>query len=42
MYYTNEGAADATQFALTYVLSGSSILFDDACLADADALTGGL
>jgi hypothetical protein len=41
MYWLNEGAADARTFAINRVLTGSSILFDDACLADVDALTGG-
>lgn len=41
MYWLNEGATEATQFALQHVLTNSSILFDAACLADVDALTGG-
>jgi len=41
LYWLNEGASDMAQFAQQYVLSGTSILFDDACLADVDALTGG-
>lgn len=41
MYYLNEGASDMASFAQQFVTSGSSILFDDACLADLDALTGG-
>jgi hypothetical protein len=41
MYYLNEGATDATQYALQHVLTNSSILFDADCLADVDALTGG-
>jgi hypothetical protein len=41
MYWLNEGASDATDFALRRLLGGGSILFDDACLADVDALTGG-
>lgn len=41
MYYLNEGASDATSFVQRRVLTGSSILFDAACLADADAQTGG-
>jgi hypothetical protein len=41
MYYLNEGASDAAAFARTYVLSGDTILFDEACLGDVDALTGG-
>lgn len=42
MYYLNEGAGDMTAFVQQYVVSGNSILFDDACLGDVDALTGGL
>lgn len=41
MYWQNEGSSDATQFAQQKLLTGSSILFDDGCLADVDALTGG-
>jgi hypothetical protein len=41
MYWLNEGANDMAMFARQYVVSGNSILFDDACLADVDALTGG-
>jgi hypothetical protein len=41
MYYLNEGASDAAMFVRDKVISGSSILFDDHCLADADAITGG-
>lgn len=41
MYWLNEGATEATQFALQHVLTNNSILFDAACLADVDALTGG-
>lgn len=41
MYWLNEGASDAATFAGQYVTSGDAILFDDACLADVDALTGG-
>jgi len=40
-FWLNEGASDARDFALRRVLSGSTILFDAACLADVDALTGG-
>jgi hypothetical protein len=40
-YWLNEGASDARDFALRRVLTGDTILFDDACLADVDALTGG-
>jgi hypothetical protein len=41
MYWLNEGASDMAQFAGQFVVSGDSILFDDACLGDVDALTGG-
>ena len=41
MYYLNEGAGDMAAFAQQYVTSGDAILFDAACLADVDALTGG-
>lgn len=41
MYWLNEGAGDMAAFAQQYVVSGDAILFDDACLADVDALTGG-
>ncbi len=41
MYWLNEGATDAAQFAHMYVVSGNAILFDAACLADVDSLTGG-
>lgn len=41
MYYLNEGASDATAFVQRRVLTGDTILFDAACLADADAQTGG-
>jgi hypothetical protein len=40
MFFANEGAADAAQFVRDVVVSGNTILFDDACLADVDALTG--
>jgi hypothetical protein len=42
MYYLNEGASDATAFVRDKVLTGNQILFDAHCLADADAITGGL
>ena len=42
MYWLNEGAADARDFTLRRLLTGSSLLFDDNCLADLDAKTGGL
>ena len=41
MYWLNEGASDASDFALRRLLTGDTILFDAACLADVDALTGG-
>ncbi len=40
MYYLNEGAADAAMFARQVITTGDRILFDDACLADVDALAG--
>jgi hypothetical protein len=42
MYWLNEGASDAQTFAINRVLTGNTILFDDACLADVDAQSGGL
>ncbi|HEY4058713.1 MAG TPA: hypothetical protein VGM39_19000 [Kofleriaceae bacterium] len=39
MYWVNEGATSAAQFAQTYITSGNSIIFGDECLADVDALT---
>jgi hypothetical protein len=42
MYWLNEGAADARTFALNRLLTGNTIIFDAACLADVDAKTGGL
>jgi hypothetical protein len=41
MYWLNEGASEARDFALRRLLGGDTILFDTACLADVDALTGG-
>jgi hypothetical protein len=41
MFWQNEGTADATRFAQQKLLTGSTILFDAACLADVDALTTG-
>lgn len=41
-YWLNEGASGASDFAVRRLLSGDTILFDAACLADVDALTGGL
>jgi hypothetical protein len=42
MYWLNEGASDATSFALSRLVTGNSLLFDNACLADVDAKSGGL
>lgn len=42
MFWQNEGSNDAARFAQQKLLTGSSILFDDQCLADVDAITGGL
>jgi hypothetical protein len=41
-FWLNEGASEARDFALRRLLTKSSLLFDAACLADVDALTGGL
>lgn len=41
MYYLNEGASEIAAYVSQSVLSSQSILFDAACLADVDALTGG-
>jgi hypothetical protein len=41
MYWLNEGASDAAAYVQQHVVSNNSILFDAACLADVDALTGG-
>jgi hypothetical protein len=41
MYWMNEGASEAADFALRRLITDNTILFDDACLADVDALTGG-
>jgi hypothetical protein len=41
MYWLNEGASDASDFALRRLLTGDTVLFDAACLADVDALTSG-
>ncbi|MBA3463068.1 MAG: hypothetical protein H0T46_24135 [Deltaproteobacteria bacterium] len=41
MYWLNEGASEARTFVLQNVLAPSTILWDAACLADVDALTGG-
>ncbi len=40
-YWLNEGSSDARAFALRRLLTNNTILFDAACLADVDALTGG-
>ncbi len=40
-YWLNEGASDARDFALRRLLTNNTILFDNGCLADVDALTGG-
>lgn len=42
MYWLNEGASDASSFAISRLVTGSSIIFDNACLADVDAQSGGL
>ena len=34
MYWANEGVGDLTEFVAQYVTDGSSVVFDDACLAD--------
>lgn len=41
MFWLNEGASDMAQFARDFVIDNDAILFDDDCLADVDALTGG-
>lgn len=41
MYWLNEGASDMAMYTTRLVLARDSILFDAACLADVDALTGG-
>ncbi len=38
MYYLNEGASDVVTYATNISNSGSTVLFDDACLADIDSL----
>ncbi len=38
MYYANEGTSAAIKFAQQYIDSGETILFDDNCLADVDAM----
>lgn len=42
MYWLNEGASDATTFAVSRLVTGNSLIFDSTCLADVDALSGGL
>ena len=37
MYWANEGTASAISFARSIAQTGSTVLFDDACLADIDA-----
>ncbi|CAN5810077.1 hypothetical protein BH11MYX2_BH11MYX2_12160 [soil metagenome] len=39
MYWVNEGASSAAQFAQMYVSSGNTVIFGDECLTDVDALT---
>ena len=41
MYWLNEGASDMAMYTTRLVLARDSILFDAACLADVDTLTGG-
>ena len=38
MYYANEGAADLVDFVTQIITTGDNIVFQDACLADMDAL----
>ena len=38
MYWLDEGASDAAEFARMYVTSGDTVIFGDECLADVDAL----
>ncbi len=40
MYWANEGGAALFRFAAERVQTGSSVLFDDACLGDARATSG--
>lgn len=42
MYWANEGAADVRQFTSDVASTGSDVLFDAACLADAHAAARGL
>jgi hypothetical protein len=41
MYWQNEGSSAMAAYVQRAVLTGNTILFDAACLADVDALTGG-
>jgi hypothetical protein len=41
MFWLNEGANDAAAYVQQNILSSNTVLFDAACLADVDALTGG-
>lgn len=41
MYWQVEGAGAAAAYVQQYVLTSSTIVFGDECLADVDALTGG-
>ena len=40
MYWLNEGASEATSFALRRVLTSDQLVFDAACLADIDQARG--
>ncbi|HEX4474498.1 MAG TPA: hypothetical protein VH142_05430 [Polyangiaceae bacterium] len=42
MYWANEGAADVRRFTSDVASTGSDVLFDGACLADAHAAARGL
>jgi len=37
MYWLNEGVSDLRQYVQQYVATGETVIFDDACLADARA-----
>ena len=37
MYWLNEGPTDLREYVTQYVSSGDTVLFDAACLADANA-----
>lgn len=41
MYYANEGAGDLIDFVVQLITTGDTIVFQDACLADMDALASG-